>query len=53
MKIRQGRWRQNCKIDVRRDRLHGICGLSPLHLKTEKNKENICKENDGRMKTHT
>ena len=33
--------------------MHGICGLSLLHLKTEKNKENICKENDGRMKTHT
>lgn len=47
MKIRQGRWRQNCKIDVRRGRLHGICGLSLLHLKTEKNKENICKQNDG------
>ena len=27
--------------------MHGICGLSLLHLKTEKNKENICKQNDG------
>ena len=27
--------------------MHGICGLSLLHLKTEKNKENVCKQNDG------